>query len=88
MCEVYGMTPEQLGNLTVSQFYMFRDYAYRSRVEDLLGEHNFGEKSNWSLPGIKGERKKKLSDFDIKIQAIKKRTGKTVLTSEDLKGIL
>lgn len=86
ICEVYGYTPNDVGNLTMSQFDYLRDYAYRARFENLLGFHNFSDKSNkWTPPGI--QKRNKLSEFDLKIKELKRIKGKSTLSASDLTGI-
>ena len=87
ICEVYGFSPTQVGELTVRQFNYMRDYAYRARTETLLGEHVFtGKNNSYKLPGVITE--KPVDSFSHKIKLLKQRTGKSVLTQEDLKGII
>jgi len=88
--EVYGFTPAQIGDLTLSQFYAYRDYAYRARVESLMGHYNFADKNNkWKAPGFGGtKRGPQISAVEAQLLAIKKRTGKSVLGPNDLKGII
>jgi len=85
--EVFGFTPREIGDMTLSQFNDYRSYAYRARVENLLGHYSFADKHKpWKIPGISNQQKP-VDELSAIVQSIKRRTGKSVLTAGDLKGI-
>jgi hypothetical protein len=89
MCQVYGYTPEQVSNLTLSQFSEFYQYALRSRIEDLLGWRgvvNDKGKVTWKEPGA--VKVPQMDPFEAKLKALKSRTGKNSFTADELSKIL
>jgi hypothetical protein len=82
--EIYGFTPIQISELTISQLNTYRSYAYKAKTENLLSFHNFAE-GKYNLPGVTITTKESTRQEQVReaIKQYQNDTGKKTITPED-----